>query len=121
MTQFLIIAYHFTLKVVLPTRNHKIFEKKKKWKASRANNDNGVATFAMLKYGRNEKIKFCVFIGHERQKLFGAIIIFIKRVPSSNLVVVTFLLTPLQKRIFLTSTTQTLPTFNGGNCSFDGF
>ena len=40
--------------VYKPDINNK-FEKKTKWKASRRNNDNGVATFAMLKYGRNEK------------------------------------------------------------------
>ena len=57
----------------------------------------------MLKYGRNEKKKkkkkkmtLCVFIGHERQKLFLGIFIFIRRVPPSNLVVVTFLLTSLR-------------------------
>ena len=67
----------------------------------------------MLKYGCNEKMTFCV--RHERQKLFWDIIIFIRRVPPSNYVVVTF------KGLFLTSTTQTLLTFNGGNCSFDVF
>ena len=54
------------LKVVLQTGNYQTFEKKQKWKASRRNNDNDVGTFAMLKYGRNEKMTFCVFIGHER-------------------------------------------------------
>ena len=53
--------------------------------------------------------------------VFWVIIIFIRRVPPSNFVIVTFLLTSLLKRLFLTSTTQTLPTFNGGNCSFDVF
>ena len=55
----------------------------------------------MLKYGRNEKMTFCIFIGQERQKLFWGIFIFIRRVPPSNLVVVTFLLTSLRKRYFL--------------------
>ena len=62
----------------------------------------------------------CVFIGHERQKLFWGIFIFIRRVSPSNLVVVTFLQT-LSKWLFLTSTPLTLPTFNFGNCSFDVF
>ena len=55
----------------------------------------------MLKYERNEKMTFCVFIGHERQKLFWVTIIFIRRVPPSNYVVVTFLLTSLRKGYFL--------------------
>ena len=55
----------------------------------------------MLKYRRNEKMMFSVFIGHERQKLFRGIIIFIRRVPPSNFVVVTFLLTSLWKGYFL--------------------
>ena len=55
----------------------------------------------MLKYGRNEKMKFFGFVGHERQKLFWGIFIFIKRVPPSNVVVVTFLLTSLRKGYFL--------------------
>ena len=50
----------------------------------------------MLKYGCNEKITFCVFIGHERQKLILGIIIFIRRFPPSNLVVLTSLLTSLR-------------------------
>ena len=51
--------------------NHKKkIKTKQKWKTSRRNNDNDVRTFVMLKYGRNEKMMFCVFIGHERQKLF---------------------------------------------------
>ena len=61
-----------------------------------------VGTFAMLKYGHNEKMTFCVFIGHERQKLFWGIIIFIRRVPPSTVVVVViFLLTSLRKSYFL--------------------
>ena len=44
---------------------------------------------------------FCVCIGHERQKPFLGIIIFIRRVPPSNFVVVTFLLTSLRKGYFL--------------------
>ena len=55
----------------------------------------------MLKYGRNEKNDVCVFIGHERRKLFWGIIIFIRRVLPSNFVVVTFLLTSLRKGCFL--------------------
>ena len=54
----------------------------------------------MLKYGRNEKMTFCVFIGHERQ-LFWGIIIFIMIVPPSNLVAVTFFLASLRKGYFL--------------------
>ena len=41
------------------------------------------------------------FIGHERQKLFGGIFIFIRRVPLSNLVVLTFVTKPLRKCYFL--------------------
>ena len=97
--------YHTKYRELPPgqTRNHKTFEKKQKWKASvtRRNNDNDVWTFAMLKYGRNEKMTFCVFIGHERQRLFWDIFIFIRRVPSSNFVVVTFLLISLRKVYFL--------------------
>ena len=59
----------------------------------------------MLKYGRNKKLKKKkkndVFVGTERQKLFWGIIIFIRRVPPSNLVVVTFLLISLRKGYFL--------------------
>ena len=56
----------------------------------------------MLKYGRYEKkMTFCVFIGHERQKLFWGIIIFIRRVIPSNFAVVTFLLTSLRKGYYL--------------------
>ena len=45
------------------------------WKLSKRNNDNDVGTFVMLKYGRNEKLTFRVFIGHEWQKLFWGIFI----------------------------------------------
>ena len=38
----------------------------------------------MLRYGRNEEMTFCVFIGHERQKLFWGIFSLIRRVPVSN-------------------------------------
>ena len=55
----------------------------------------------MLKYGRNEKMTLCVFLGHERQKLFWGIIIFIRRVPSSHFAVVTVLLAFLRKGCFL--------------------
>ena len=79
----------------------KKFEKKQKWKASRTNNDNDVGAFAVLKYWRNEKMTLCVLIGHERQTLFWGIFIFIRRVPPSNLVVVTFLLTSLRNGYFL--------------------
>ena len=44
---------------------------------------------------------FCVFIGHEQQKLFWGIIIFIRRVPPSNFAVVTFFLTSLRKGYLL--------------------
>ena len=57
---------------------------------------------------------FCVFIGHERQKLFWGIIIFIRRVPPSNLVVVTFLLTSLQKGFFLRPRLQRYRPFMAG-------
>ena len=61
-----------TLKVVLQTNNHKHFEKKHYWKASRRNNDNDAGTFVMLNYGRN-KMTFCGFHGHERlKKVFWA-------------------------------------------------
>ena len=60
-----------------------------------------MGTFAVLKYGHNEKMTFCVIIGHERQKLFWGIKIFIRRVPPSNCVVVTFLLTSFRKGYFL--------------------
>ena len=69
----------------------------------------------MLKYGRNEKLTFCVFIGHERKKLFWGIFIPIIKCFRD------FLSNVLQKGLFLTSTTQTLLIFDGGNCSFDGF
>ena len=55
----------------------------------------------MLKYGHDEKMMFCVFIGHEGQNLFWGIFIFIRRVAPSNLVVVTSLLTSLRKDFFL--------------------
>ena len=55
----------------------------------------------MLKYGRNEKMTFCVFNGPERQKLFWGNFSFIRRAPASNFVVVTFLLTSLRKGYFL--------------------
>ena len=44
-----------------------------------------------------KNMTFCIFIGHERQKLFWSIIIVIRRVPPSNFVVVTCLLTSLRK------------------------
>ena len=47
---------------------------------SRRNNDNDVRIFAMLKYGRNEKMTFCVFIDIEWQKLLLGVFIFIGRV-----------------------------------------
>ena len=75
----------------------------------------------MLKYGRNEKNDALLFLWITNNKsCFGGIIIFIRRVPPSNLVVVN-LADFLMKGLFLTSATQTLLTFNGGNCSFDGF
>ena len=99
----------------------KISKRNKKWKASRRNNDNDVGTFGMLKYGRNEKLKFCIYIGHEGQKLFWGIIIFIRKSPSIKFCRCDFLTIFLTKGLFLTSTTQTLPTFNGGFCSVDVF
>ena len=48
-----------------------------------------------------KNVTFCVFIGHERQKLFWGIIYFIRRVLPSNFVVVTFLLSSLRKGHFL--------------------
>ena len=56
-----------------------------------------MGTFATLKYGRNEKMTFFIFIGHERKKLFWGITIFIRRVPPSNF---TFLPTSLWKGYF---------------------
>ena len=41
-----------------------------------------------------------VFIGDEQQKLFWGIFIFVRRIPPSNLVVVTLLLTFLRKSCF---------------------
>ena len=69
------------------------------WKLSRRNNDNDVGTFVMLKYGRNEKLTFCVFIGHERQKLFWGIFIPIIKCFRD------FLANIHKKGLFLTSTT----------------
>ena len=86
------------------------------WKLSRRNNDNDVGTFVMLKYERNENTRFCVFIGHERQKLFWGIFI-----PIIKCFCCDFLANVLKKGLFLTSTTQTLPIFNSGNCSFYDF
>ena len=71
------------------------------WKALRRNNGNDIGTFAMLKCGRNEKMTFCVFIGHERQKLFWGMFIFIRRVPPSNLVILTNMLASFRKGYFL--------------------
>ena len=75
----------------------------------------------MLKYGRNEKMTFCAFTGLERQKLFWGIFIFLYESPSIKFSRCDFLANFLTKGLFLTSTTQTLPTLNGVNCSFDGF
>ena len=65
-----------------------------------------------------KKMTFCVFIGHERKKLFGGIFIFIKRVSPSEFSRCDFLANFLTKGLFLTSTTQPLATVNGGNCSW---
>ena len=53
---------------------------------------------------------FGVFIGHEQQKLFLGIIIFND-----------FLSNFRTEGLFITSMSQTLPTFNGGKCTFGGF
>ena len=67
-----------------------------------------------------KKLCFAFLLVTNDKSCFGGIIIFIRRVPPSNLVVVT-LADFLTKGLFLMSATQTLPTFNGGNCSFDVF
>ena len=54
----------------------------------------------MLKYDRNAKMTFCVFMSQERHKPFLAMFIFIIGVSPSNFVV-SFLLTSLQKDYFL--------------------
>ena len=54
----------------------------------------------MLKYGRNEKMTICLFIGYERHKPVLCIFVFMMGVPPSNFVVVVF-----TKGLFLTSTT----------------
>ena len=88
---------------------------------------------------------FCVFIGHERQKLFSGIFIPSIKLATSweNLFMLytnnkgadqpahlvtrlkcfrsDFLANVLKKGLFLTSTTQMAPIFNGGNCRFDVF
>ena len=60
-----------------------------------------MGTFAMLKYGRNAKMTFCVFIGHERKKLLGASLFSLGETLRQNLVVVIFLPTSLRKGYFL--------------------
>ena len=65
----------------------------------------------MLKYGRNEKMTFCVFIGHERQKQFWGFI-FISRVPPSNVVVVTFLRRRLKRYRLLMEEIAVLMVFD---------
>ena len=55
----------------------------------------------MLKYGRDDKMTFCAFIGHQRYKFFLTIFIFIVGVPVSSFVVLCFLLTSLGKDYFL--------------------
>ena len=54
----------------------------------------------MLKYGRNEK-DILRFYWSRTTKLFLGILIFIRRVPPSNFVVVTFLLSSLRTSYFL--------------------
>ena len=81
--------------------------------------DNDVGTFAMLNYGRNEKMTFCVFIGHKLQKLFEESLFSFGE--SLHHILSDFRTNFLTKGLFLILTTPTLPTFNGRNCSFDGF
>ena len=61
------------------------------------------------------------FIGHKRHKLFWGIFIFMTGFPPSIFCCCYFLADVLSKGLFLTSTTQTLPIFNSGNCSVDVF
>ena len=65
------------------------------------NNDNDIGTFAMLTYGRNAKMTFCVFMSEERHKPFLGMFIFIMGVSPLNFVGVSFLLTSLRKSYFL--------------------
>ena len=69
-------------------------------KSVKKNNDNDIGTFAMLTYGRNAKMTFCVFMSQERHKPFLGMFIFIIGVSPSNFVVVSFLLTSLRKGYF---------------------
>ena len=66
---------------------------------------------------------FCVFNGHERNKLFWASLFSLLDYWSQSIkfCCCDFLANVLMKRLFLTSTTQTLPICNGENCSVDGF
>ena len=61
----------------------------------------------MLKYGRNEKMTFCIFMGHEWRKLFLCIFIFIIGVPPSSFIVVSFLLMSLRKDYFVVDNSST--------------
>ena len=58
-------------------------------------------SLAILTYGRNAKMTFCVFMSQERHKPFLGMFIFIMGVSPSNFVVVSFLLTSLRKGYFL--------------------
>ena len=71
----------------------------------------------MMKYGRNEKMTFCIFVGHKRHKLFWGIFIFIMGVPQLSFLVASFLLTSLRQDYLLRSTLPRLSIFNGENCS----
>ena len=84
-------------------------------------NDNDVETFSMLKYGRNEKSDVLRFDWSKTTKTVLGHHYFHYESPSIKFCPCDFLTNFLAKGLFLTSTTQTLPTFNGGNCSFAGF
>ena len=63
-----------------------------------------------MEYGRNEKLMFCVFTGHERQKLFWGNHYFHWESPYIKFSCCDFLAGFLTKGLFLTSATQMLPT-----------
>ena len=68
---------------------------------------------------KKKKITFCVFIGHKRHNPFGHLY-FHYESPSIKCCCCQFLVNVFTKGLFLTSTTPTLPNFNGGNCSAVG-
>ena len=75
----------------------------------------------MLKYGRNKKNDVLRFYWSRTTKtVWGHHYVHLES-PSIKFCRCDFLTNFLTKGLFRTSSTQTLPTFNGGNCSFDGF